>query len=267
MVKGYKMKFRIRLYCAVIISILLSSGCVNTKKATYFVDQQNASINASNETPASVITENDLLSITVTSLSSQASTVFNTANNAGMASINQSENVLQPSGYLVSKDGFIKFPFLGSIKVAGLSELQLEDNITAALLEKKLVLDPIVTVRHLNFKVTVLGEVNHPTVLKVASEKISFLEALGLAGDLTIYAKRDNVLLIREEKNAKVIRRINLNSSSFLTSPYYYLKSNDIIYVEPNKAKLASTGRAHQVLPVVFAALTFFAIVIDRFTR
>jgi polysaccharide export outer membrane protein len=256
-----------KLLSFTIISIILLSACTNTRKVAYFLDQQDTTLTTSNVAPTAIIISNDLLSITVSSLSNQDAAVFNTANSAGMASINQNENVLQPSGYLVNKDGFIKFPFLGTIKVSGLTEQQLEDNITQQLLEKKLLLDPIVTVRHLNFKVTVLGEVTKPTVLKVTSEKISFLEALGLAGDLTIYAKRDNILLIREENNKKIIRRINLNSSSFLTSPYYYLKSNDIIYAEPNKAKVASTGRGVQLLPIVLSGLSFLAIVLDRFTR
>jgi polysaccharide export outer membrane protein len=263
----YKFSIQQIIQSILIIIVFTLSGCVNSKKATYFVDQQDAALKTTNTTPSNQIIENDLLSITVSSLSNQASAVFNTANNAGMASINQSENVLEPSGYLVNNEGYIKFPFLGKIKVTNLTESQLEDSITTALLERKLLLDPIVTVRHLNFKVTVLGEVGHPSVLKVASEKISFLEALGLAGDLTIYAKRDNILLIREENNTKVIRRINLNSKDFLTSPYYYLKSNDIIYAEPNKAKVGSTGRSQQILPILLGSLTFLAIVVDRFTR
>src|SRR5882757_2539841 len=121
-------------YCIILVPLVFLVGCINTKKTAYFVDQQDASLATSNAAPASIIISNDLLSITVSSLSLQASTVFNTANNAGMASINQSENVLQPSGYLVNKDGDIKFPFLGRLKVVGLSESQLEDNITAALL-------------------------------------------------------------------------------------------------------------------------------------
>lgn len=251
----------------IVLCLIILTGCINTKKATYFVEQQDAALKATNAPPSDKITENDLLSITVSSLSNQASLIFNSANNAGMSSINQGENILEPSGYLVNKEGYIKFPFLGKIKVTHLTGTQLEDTITTALLERKLVLDPIVTVRHLNFKITVLGEVGHPGVLKVASEKISLLEALGLAGDLTIYAKRDNLLLIREENNTKLIRRINLNSKNFLTSPYYYLKSNDIIYAETNKAKIASSGRGQQLLPVVVGSLTFLAILVDRFTR
>jgi polysaccharide export outer membrane protein len=102
-------------------------------------------------------------------------------------------------------------------------------------------------------------------VLIVASEKISFLEALGLAGDLTIYARRDNVLLIREENGKKVLRRIDLNSSDLFKSPYYYLKSNDVIYVEPNTAKVAAAGRSQLLLPVIFSALSFAAIAIQVF--
>ncbi|GGH72997.1 polysaccharide export outer membrane protein [Filimonas zeae] len=250
-----------------ILLLVVANGCVNTRKATYFAEQQDEILNVSNAAPATTITENDLLSITVSSLSNDASAIFNASNNAGMATLNQTENVLQPSGYLVNKDGDIKFPFLGKLKVAGMSEMQLEEMITKTLSDKKLLLDPIVTVRHLNFKVTVLGEVSHPSVLKIASEKISLLEALGLAGDLTIYAKRDNILLIREEKNTRIVQRINLNESSFLTSPYYYLKSNDIIYAEPNKAKLSSTGRTQQMLPIILGSLTFLAIIVDRFGR
>lgn len=262
-----KQKILRPLQSAFIVLLFIVSACANTRKATYFADQQNAALNVSNAAPPSSITENDLLSITVSSLSNEASAIFNSSNNAGMATLNQTENVLQPSGYLVNKDGDIKFPFLGKMKVAGMSEMQLEEVITTALSEKKLLLDPIVTVRHLNFKVTVLGEVSHPAVLKIASEKISLLEALGLAGDLTIYAKRDNILLIREEEHTRIIRRIDLNASSFLTSPYYYLKSNDIIYAEPNKAKLSSSGRAQQMLPIILGSLTFLAIVVDRFTN
>jgi polysaccharide export outer membrane protein len=139
-------------------------------------------------------------------------------------------------------------------------------------LEKKLLLDPIVSIRFLNFRVTVLGEVGKPTVIPIPNEKISLLEALGLAGDLTIYGNRANVMVIREDvlpgkKEQRSIARVNLNSSELFTSPYYYLQSNDIVYVEPNKAKIASTSRAGQWLPVIFSGLSLAAIVADRLIR
>jgi polysaccharide export outer membrane protein len=156
---------------------------------------------------------------------------------------------------------------LGSIKAAGLTKLQLKESIVKNLIDKKLLLDPIVNVRLVNYKVTVLGEVNKPSVIPVPNEKITLLEAIGFAGDLTLYAKRDNVLLIREEQGKKTIRRLNLSSSEIFNSPYYYLKSDDVVYVEANKAKVASTSSTRLWLPVLFSGLSLTAIVIDRITR
>jgi polysaccharide biosynthesis/export protein len=116
----------------------------------------------------------------------------------------------------------------------------------------------------LNYRVTVLGEVARPTVVSVPNERISILEALGIAGDITIYGKKDNVLLIREEKGGKLIKRINLNSSEIFSSPYYYLKSNDIVYVEPNQARIATASRTQQLLPTILSALSFVAIILTR---
>ncbi|HVF97896.1 MAG TPA: polysaccharide biosynthesis/export family protein [Flavisolibacter sp.] len=233
----------------------------------YFKGQGDAAL-PSIPIPQTVITQNDLLSIIVTSLNQSASTVFNAPNVASPASAgNSSAGPIYTSGYLVDNDGNIQFPLLGSIKAAGLTEAMLKNQIVKALTDKKLLLDPIVTIRHLNFRVTVLGEVGGPTVINVPSEKISLLEALGLAGDVTIYGKRDNVLVIREEAGQKIIKRLNLNTSEIFNSPYYYLRSNDIVYVEPNKAKVASSSRGTQLLPIVLSGLSFAAIIIDRLTR
>jgi polysaccharide export outer membrane protein len=134
--------------------------------------------------------------------------------------------------------------------------------------DQKLLTDPIVSVRFLNFRVTVLGEVNDPAVIPVPNEKISLLEAIGLAGDLTIYARRDNVMVIREDENGnKEIKRIDLNSTELLSSPYYYLRSNDIVYVEPNKARVASSGRGQIWVPAVLSGLSLVAIVVDRLVK
>jgi polysaccharide export outer membrane protein len=153
------------------------------------------------------------------------------------------------------------------MKITGLTTNELREKITAELLSKKLLVDPIVIVRQLNFKVSVLGEVGRPSVVNVPSEKISLLEALGLAGDITIYGKKDNVMIIREENGQKTIKRINLNSSEIFTSDYYYLKSNDIVYVEANKAKVASSTRSSTLIPIILSALSFGAIIIDRIAR
>ncbi|MEO7046304.1 MAG: SLBB domain-containing protein, partial [Ferruginibacter sp.] len=135
---------------------------------------------------------------------------------------------------------------------------------TNMILTKKLLIDPLVEIRFLNYEVTVLGEVAKPTVITVPSEKLSLLKALGLAGDLTIYGRRDNVLLIREENGEKKTRHIDLNSGSFFNSPYYYLQPNDVIYVQPNKAKVASVGRTQQLLPILLSSLSIIVVVLDR---
>lgn len=238
-----------------ILSFLLIS-CANSKKVVLFNELTEATIKSKVEDLEPIIQKNDLLSITVSSINPEAAVIFNNPNNAGAQSSTSAGNTANVSGYLVNQDGYIQFPVLGNIKAAGLSKKQLKDNITKGLVEGKLLLDPLVNIRYLNYKVTVIGEVGHPTVLNVPNEKISLLEALGLAGDLTVYSRRDNVLVIREIEGAKTFQRINLNTNELFTSPYYYLKSNDIVYVETNKNKVASTSRGLVWIPVIFSALS-----------
>jgi len=239
---------------------LVFTSCVNTRDATYFNDLNDTSLLSLTIISESVIQKNDILNISVSSLNTEASSIYNTPNNA-------TGNTNNLTGYLVDGGGNIQFPVLGRIKAESLTKEQLKINITKTLLDKKLLVDPIVSIRFQNFRVTVLGEVARPTVVSVPSEKISLLEALGFAGDLTVYAKRNNVLVIREENGKKTIKRINLNSNELFTSPYYYLKSNDIVYVEPNKAKIASVSRSQQWLPVVISALSLGIIVLDRLIK
>jgi polysaccharide biosynthesis/export protein len=255
----------LRWNCVLLI-LLASVSCTNTKKAVYFSDQKNGSFEAPT-IPKLVVQNNDLLSISVSSLNPEASAVFNQPNNPPVNNNNNTPTTTAATGYLVDGQGNIQFPFLGAVKAAGLSKDELKDNLTKSLVDKKLLVDPIITIRFLNFKVTVLGEVAHPNVITVPSERISLLEAIGLAGDLTIYAQRDNVLVIRDEDGKKVTHRLNLNSTELFNSPYYYLKTNDVVYVEPNKSKVASTSRTTQWLPIVLSALSLGVIVVDRLTQ
>jgi polysaccharide export outer membrane protein len=234
----------------ILVIALVTSSCGGSKNVSYFNGVKDGNIVSNTPLPESIIQKNDILNITVSSLNPEASLVFNSPSATGNSA----------PGYLVNADGDIMFPMLGTIKAEGLTKNQLKENIAKSLHDKKLLLDPIVTIRYSNFRVTVLGEVNSPTVVSVPSEKISLLEALGLAGDLTIYAKRQNVMIIREENNEKIIKRIDLNSAELFTSPYYYLKSGDIVYVEPNKTKVASTSRAMQWLPIVMSGLSLALI-------
>jgi polysaccharide export outer membrane protein len=256
--------------CFFSVPLLFFASCSNSKKAVYFGSVQDTSFLSTELNIEPVIQKSDLLSITVSSLSPEATTIFNNPNSATPIASSTPGNTgttLQPAGYLVNQDGNIQFPLLGDIKAAGLSKKQLTDQIRQGLKEKKLLIDPIVTIRFLNFRVTVLGEVAKPTVINIASEKISLMEAIGLAGDLTIYGKRENILLIREEEGKKLVRHINLNSQSVFTSPYYYLKSNDVVYVEPNKAKVASRSGVSTWLPALLSGLALAAVIIDHYTK
>lgn len=254
------------ILCTAIAVLFFFSSCVSSKTVAYFPNIGNATISRSSVDVESIIQKSDLLSIYVTSPNPVATEVFNNANLPVTTSSTGVTTVSQSIGYLVDNEGNILFPILGSVQAAGLTKKQLAQKLTAALVESKQLKDPIVTVRFLNYRVTVLGEVNRPAVVTVANEKISLLEALGLAGDLTIYGKRDNVLLIREEAGKTTTRRINLNSEDLFNSPYYYLKTNDVIYVEPNKTKIASVSRFQQLLPVIFSGLSLVVIIAQYLT-
>jgi len=255
------MKVTQLVFFSVICAIAMS--CADSKKSVYFNDQKSGTIPASITIPENVIQKNDLLSISVTSLNAEASALYNAPNIAIVGSGNTSAT----AGYLVGRDGDIQFPILGTVKAEGLTENELRVNILKALVTKKLLVDPIVSIRHLNFKVTVLGEVKSPTVVTVPNEKITLLEAIGLAGDITIYGKKDNVMIIREVNGQRNIERINLNSSDLFTSSYYYLQAGDIVYVEPNKAKVASSTRLSQSLPLLISMLSLVAVIVTSIYR
>jgi polysaccharide biosynthesis/export protein len=249
---------KIFLYSIIYFSFIISIvSCGTNKQVAYFDNIQSGTIPAPTTNVDVPIQKNDILSITINSLNPEATAVFNTSNRPTEA-----------LGYLVNEDGFIQFPIIGNIRAIGLTKKQLSDQITKLLIDQKLLVDPIVNIRHLNFKVTVLGEVARPTVINVPSEKISLLEAIGLAGDLTIFGKRENVLLIREKQTGeKEIFRINLNNDQIFRSQLYYLQPNDVIYVEPNQAKVASASTTRQWLPTVFSALSVILNVVRISTR
>lgn len=244
----------LRLFFVSFISGLMFCSCVNTREAVYFNNVPDQSLNINPDEEQKIVA-NDILSITVTSLNPEASVTFNNSS---------PNNPSATPGYLVDQDGYIQFPVLGKLKVSDLTKKQLTDTLRSSLIDKKLLIDPVVSIRYLNFRVTVLGEVLKPTVVSVPNEKISLLEALGMAGDLTIYARRDNVTLIRDENGKRLIKRINLNDGEIFNSPYYYLKSNDIIYVEPNKTKISSSQPLRQNLPIILSGLSLLAIIFTR---
>lgn len=142
------------------------------------------------------------------------------------------------SGYTVNKDGNIDFPVLGKIHVEGMTREEIAAHIKDKLMTQNLVKDPVVTVEFMNLTVSVLGEVAHPGRFNIDKDRLTLLDAISMAGDLTVYGKRDNVLVQRDEDGKKVLYKVNLNSGHDLyASPVYYLQQNDIIYVEPNSVR------------------------------
>ena len=192
-----------------------------------------------------VIHNDDVLTITVSALDPTAVAPFNlpivSYASPGSEQI-YSTPAMQP--YLVDVNGEITFPILGQIKVGGLKKSEAA-KLIKSLLEPYLK-DPIVIIQFMNYKVTVLGAVNRPGSYKIPNERISMLEALGMAGDLTIYGRRDNVLLIREVAGGqKEYVRIDLTQTDILSSPYFYLQQNDVIYVQPNKTSVTKASSAN----------------------
>lgn len=183
----------------------------------------------------------DLLTITVNCSNPELVVPFNLAVNSS----SQSQATLSGSGlqtYLVDNNGNIDFPILGTLHLGGLTKSKTEAVIKERL-ETYLKEVPIVNVRMVNYKFSVLGEVANPNTFTIATEKVNIFEALAMAGDLTIYGKRDNVKLLREdEQGRKKIILLNLKDPAIITSPYYYLQQNDIVYVEPNKAKASGAN-------------------------
>jgi polysaccharide export outer membrane protein len=242
-------------------------ACINTRRATYFNDLKKATTFQEVSVPEHRIQANDLLNITVSSQNPEAARAFNIPGRSEARSTSLTGEPLEQAGYLVGPAGTIQFLMLGEVQAAGLTTQGLEAKLREAIRTRKLLVDPVVQVRLMNYKVTVLGEVARPTVVTVPNEKITLLEALGLAGDMTIAAQRDNVLVIRETNGQRVANRVNLNSSELFTSPYYYLQSNDVVYVEPNKARVASASRFNQYLPAIVGSFSAIIILLDRFTR
>jgi len=230
-----------------------TTSCVTPKTIVYFQgDSLRYSSQVISQKYVPVILPNDLLSIVVGSLSAEANEVFNTPNLFTITSNNYSSNggsKMQPLGYLVDSDGSIEIPLVGKVKIGGLRTTDAADTIRIRLLNY--LKEPSVIVRNLNFKVSVLGEVKIPSVYVIPDEKITLPEVLSMAGDLTIYGNRSNVMLIREENGKREYIRIDLTSREIFDSPYYYLHKNDVIYVEPVKSKMLDTDTRLRTVPLI----------------
>lgn len=226
----------------ILIVAALMVGCGPARNIVYFSNLTDTDLDKNgvidNEvTPT--IQPDDLLNIEVITLSAESNILFNQGmigslgSTVSQASRMQNMGQTRPEGYLVDKDGYINFPVIGKIKMGGLTKAAATDTITN-ILDREYVKDPVVNIRFLNFKVSILGEVNFPSTVTILTEKVNIMEAISLAGDLTPVGKRENVLIIREKDGHRTLLRVNLNDKELLSSPKYFLQQNDIVYVEPD---------------------------------
>ena len=249
------------LYFLLGLNLLLITSCADKKQIAYY---QNINQGTSQETTngfESKIQPDDLLLIVVSTPDLEAAAPFNLETISVPTAIGQTnQGQRQQQLYLVDSDGLIQFPVLGEIKTGGQTKSEVVAVIKSKL--KKYINDAIVNIRIINFKVTVQGEVAKPGSFTIASERITLPEALSLAGDLTIYGKRDNIILVREVNNKKTFNRIDITKADFINSPYYYLSQNDLIYVEPNKAKSRTSTGFTQNGPIWIAIASLVSSVI-----
>ncbi|GAB3180974.1 polysaccharide biosynthesis/export family protein [Telluribacter humicola] len=256
--------------CAVVALTLSLTGCVSPKTIVYFQGEElRYTSDSITQSYVPTFQPNDLLSIVVGSLSAESNEIFNMPNQFTVAGMNYTAGGGgmrgQSVGYLVDHEGNIEMPLAGKINILGLQPQAASEKIRKHLLNY--LREPTVSIRTLNFKVSVLGEANRPAVYVIPDEKITLPEVLSLAGDLTIYGRRDNILIVREEDGKREYARVDLTSRDIFRSPYYYLHKNDVIYIEPVKARLTSTDRTMQVLPLVLSTITTVTVLIFNFVR
>ncbi|WP_255501874.1 polysaccharide biosynthesis/export family protein [Olivibacter sp. SDN3] len=253
----YRLK---KILLPTLLLAIVCSSCRSNKTIPYFKNIPESEYNKIRQSAFTepTILPDDILDITIQTAELTASNSINEAatNNSVVAAGGQQ----RVTGFVVDKEGEVELPILGRMKLAGLTSYEARNLIREKA--KKYLIQPTVQVRFVNFKVTIIGEVGRPSSYTMPSERVTVLDAIGLAGDLTIYGKRENVLLIRETPEGKEMVRFNLNDSKLFDSPYYYLKQNDIIYVEPSKGKIASAESSRFSMLAVIASLASTVVLI-----
>lgn len=253
-------------YLFPLLIVLLASSCATDKKIIYFQDIQNtkaAELENAAKFTEPVIQPDDNLSINIFTLNQQTGTIINQAASTPILGGNANTAVAQQvTGFVVDKNGDVELALAGKIHVAGLTTYEARERVRERVV--KYYNEPSVQLRFANFKVSVLGEVKTPSTYNMPNEKVSIMDALSLAGDLTIYGRRDNVLVVRDNNGKKQYAHLDLNSSDIFNSPFYYLKQNDLVYVEPNKAKNAANNAARvQTIGIITSVLSVLILAVS----
>jgi len=246
-----------KIYYPIILNlVLLLTACVPAKKVVYFQELEGVEINETIVNYEPKLQAGDLLNVSVSAIDAEAAIPFNLYEGRGTSA--------SPMNYLVNVDGDLNFPVIGKIKAKGQTNKQITNLLTKRLSDY--IKNPVVNVRLINFKVSVLGEVRNPGTYPVLNERISILEAISMAGDLTIQGKRANVLLVREEDGKRVFIPIDLTNKQLFNSRYYYLAQNDVLYIEPNKVKVNSSAVGTNT-GIVISAISAIISIIAIFIR
>lgn len=243
------------IYIFLLATVLMAS-CVPHKEVIYFndlTDSQSGKIKTP-KAPDMTLQPRDVVEIDITSISKDANTYFQ----KGGSDVDRK---YAGNTYQISGKGTIDLPLIGEVEIAGKSLEDAEAVVKTELLTY--LQKPSVNIRLVSFQITVLGEVNAPGIYDIPDASVSLLEALGHAGDITIFGKRNNVLLIRDSEEGKEYFRIDLNNSESLNAQYYHLQNNDVIYVEPSKGLTSRDDNAYRILPLVLSTLTFVVVLIS----
>jgi polysaccharide export outer membrane protein len=265
--------------CVFLIIALFCVSCASQRRAAhqdllYLQGNLDTVPNLISKANDVLIQKGDILSIVVYSDNPEATAIYNQAqlqNSAAKNTTSLGSSALASSansgGYQVQNDGFIYFQTLGLIKVEGKTRKQVSEEISSGM--KKYLNNPYTDVRFQNLKITVLGEVQKPGVLSLPQEKVNILEVVGLAGDLTIYGKRDNILVIREVSGERKFGRVNIAANDLFQSPYFYLLPNDIVYIEPNNKKATvsdqTTMRNLSIVTAIASLVSTVALLVSLF--
>lgn len=242
--------------------LVLLSSCFTPKKVLYLQDLTQGMQQELKEDYETKIKKDDLLQILIMAQTPDAAKPFNLS--ALVQEINSnSGNSKDQYSYLVDINGCIDLPVLGRMTVEGMTTQELKNILMQKLKEKNLIKDPLVTVRIQNFKVLMLGEVKSPGAIEVKGERVTLLDAISQAGDLTMQGRRDRIAVIREENGKRTAHYLDLKSKAIFDSPYFYLKQNDVVYVEPNDTKTVQyrSGQMGNVTPWISLASSILSLI------
>ncbi len=246
---------------------VMFASCSTPTELTYVKDAPRDSAMAVKGQVSNGIQPNDLLYIYVGSQSPAATALFNEETNkiATVDGVVLNPNASMVTGYLVSPEGDIIFPVLGRVHVQGMSFAELATALQSRLISEGHIRDAVVTVKLMNFKVSVLGEVARPGRIEASGERLTIFEAISMVGDLTIYGQRNNVTVIREENGMRTIGEIDLTSKDVFNSPYYYLHQNDVVFVEPNKKRRSTADRDPILLTYISSGVSIVSTIASVF--